>query len=72
MPGGHRSGAHHLLRLRACRQDTDWWTPSRSPVDVVLTGGHCYCLRFGGELSFKPDKKCLAKNAQAPAGCPQP
>jgi hypothetical protein len=43
------------------------------PVDVVLAlGSHCYCLRFGAEPAFKPDKKWLAKNAPAPTGCPPP
>src|SRR5688572_25518071 len=33
------------------------------PVDVVLTiGEHCYCMRFGGDVQFKPDKKWHAKN----------
>jgi hypothetical protein len=43
------------------------------PVAVVLTiGGHCYCLRFGGDVAFKPGRKWLAKNAPAPVGCPGP
>jgi CSLREA domain-containing protein len=43
------------------------------PVDVVLTiGGHCYCLRFGGDVTFKPGKKWLAKEAPSPTGCPAP
>jgi cysteine-rich repeat protein len=42
-----------------------------SAVDVVLTlGQHCYCMRFGGDVTFKPDKKLLAKDAPRPAGCP--
>lgn len=46
-------------------------TADPSPVDVVLTlGEHCYCLHFGGEATFKPDKKWLAKRAPASPGCP--
>jgi hypothetical protein len=42
-------------------------------VDVVLRiGAHCYCLRFGGETTFKADKKWLAKDAQAPQVCGAP
>jgi hypothetical protein len=40
------------------------------PVDIVVTlGAHCYCLRFGGDVAFKADKKLLAKDAQAPTVC---
>jgi hypothetical protein len=43
------------------------------PVDVVLTlGGQCYCMRFGGAVTFKADKKWLAKDASAPTVCGAP
>lgn len=41
------------------------------PVDVVLTlGAHRYCLRFGGDATFKPVERFRAKDAPAPGACP--
>jgi hypothetical protein len=40
------------------------------PVTVVLQiGEHSYCLAFGGEATFKPDKRFTAKTAPAPTAC---
>jgi len=41
-----------------------------APVRVTLTsGGHRYCLQFGGVGKWKADKTYTAKNASAPAVC---
>jgi hypothetical protein len=39
---------------------------------VVTLGAHCYCLDFGGSVTFKPDKKFLAKVSPAPIVCAAP
>jgi hypothetical protein len=42
-----------------------------APVDVVLhIGQQCYCWRFGGDVTYKPDKSWTARKAPAPSGCP--
>jgi hypothetical protein len=40
------------------------------PVDVTITVGRDrYCLRFGGEMTFRRLKKFRAKDAPAPQTC---
>jgi hypothetical protein len=42
-----------------------------SPVDVVLTfGNERICVRFGGQVSFRPGTRFLAADAPPPAACP--
>jgi hypothetical protein len=41
------------------------------PVDVVLRlGQKQFCLRFGGEITFAPGARFLARSAPAPSSCP--
>jgi len=43
------------------------------PVRIELRhGAERHCFEFGGQGKHKADKKLLAKNAAAPAGCPAP
>jgi hypothetical protein len=43
------------------------------PVYVELRlGSDKYCMRFGGQTSFKPGKPFMAKKAPAPEACPLP
>jgi hypothetical protein len=40
------------------------------PVAITLTiGGERYCLAFGGTAVFDPERKFVAKEAEAPAAC---
>ena len=40
-------------------------------VDVILiVGTRRYCMRFGGQVTFKEGKSWVAKNAVAPGACP--
>lgn len=43
------------------------------PVHVELRlGDELYCLTFGGDVRFKPEKKYLAKKAPIALACPMP
>lgn len=54
------SGADLPLSLQA--------DPNPVAVDVTI-GGQRYCMRFGGDVSFRPGKRFAARTAPAPAQC---
>lgn len=45
-------------------------TANPEPVHVILTlGERRYCMTYGGEVRFKPDRKYRAKRAPRPSSC---
>jgi hypothetical protein len=59
-----------LLKIVGKGTDTGFGTTDPNPVNVELTlGAQTYCLTYGGQTTFKEDKKYLAKDASA-GTCP--
>jgi hypothetical protein len=60
-----------LLRIAASGPDLALSLQTNpNPVRVDLTiGGRSYCMQFGGNVTFKPGRRFVARAAFAPAQC---